>query len=402
MDINHNFVTCSRAIFLLLCLPGHILAAQYSLVTKTSARTEFNDNIFITSAAHDSVSGLVVTPQARLVVKELDWQSYLNAKLIFNRYSDSNLDSNDVLFNWSSSYNLERHMLSLDVKYNKDSSLSATSSDFGVVARRVKSRSSSLSPSYQYIANQRTRLSLAANRTWVDYSDDVGFIAYSLDSLTASWLYDLSERNTVSLTLQGSKYSSDNGVYEYDLSVLKIGLRSRLDRLWLFDGVIGDSRRVSSNQATSTINFFGQTINVINVNNIATTGLVYDVTFARELEHGSLGITFSRNNTTNSFGGLNEVNALKLTHQYQVSELWRQVLSLRYENFSAVNSGVSVTNRSVQLLEIRLIRQIGRKWKINASYRYAARQFETAGSADASSNRLFLGMTYNFRDISTF
>lgn len=402
MAIYHNSVTRLWATVLLLCLSGHALAAQYSLVTKASARAEINDNIFITSAAHDSVSGLVVTPQARLLVKEPNWQSYLNSKLVFNRYSDSNLDSNDVLFDWSSSYSLERHELSLDVKYNKDSTLNSASSDFGVVARRVKSRSSTLAPSYQYIASQRARLSLSANRTQVDYSDDVGFIAYSLDGSSASWLYDLSEKNTVSLTLQGSKYRSDNGVYQYNLTVLQIGLRSRLNRLWLFDGAIGNSRRASSNQATSTINFFGQTINIVNVNNITTTGLVYDATFTRDLERGDFGVTFSRNNATNSFGGLNEVSSLKLAYQYQISDLWRQVILIRYENVNSVSSGVSVTDRSMLLFEIRLIRQVDRQWSINASYRYAARQFDTLVAADASSNRLFLGLTYNFPDVSTF
>ncbi len=402
MAIYHNSATRLWATVLLLCLPGHALAAQYSLVTKASARAEINDNIFITSAAHDSVSGLVVTPQARLVVKELNWQSYLNTKLVFNRYSDHNLDSNDVLFDWSSSYSLERHVLSLDVKYNKDSSLNSTSSDFGVVARRVKSRSSALAPSYQYIANQRTRLSLTANRTQVDYSDDVGFIAYSLDSLSASWLYTLSERNTVSLTLQGSKYRSDDGIYQYDLTVLQVGLQHQFNELWSFNGAIGDSRRNSSNQATNTINFFGQTINVIQVNNFTTNGLVLDATFKRDLEQGRLGITFSRNNAANSFGGLNEVSTFKLMHQYQISELWQQVLSIRYEDVNAVSSGVMVTDRTVLLFEIRLIRQIDRQWKINASYRYATRQFDAVLAADASSNRLFLGLTYNFPDISTF
>ena len=396
------FVLRSCTIFLLWCMQGHSYAAEYSLVTQANIRAEYNDNIFITSAPHDSVTGLVVSPQARLVAKEQNWQSYLNTKLVVNRYSDDALDSNDLLFDWKNNYTFERHVVSLDVKYNKDSTLNSTSSDFGIVARRVRSRSKSFAPSYQYMLNERARLTVSAARTRVDYSDEIGFIGYSLNSVSGSWLQAVSESDTFSLTLQGTRYESDRGLYKYDLNVIQLGLQHQFSKLWSFNGAIGNSRRSASNQTTSTINFFGQTVSVVQVNNSTTTGLILDAVLTRELEKGDIAVTLSRNNTTNAFGGLNEISTFKVASQYQLTELWRQVMSLRYEDVNAVSAGSRVTDRTVLLFEFRMIRQIDRRWKINASYRYAARQFDAVSAGDAFSNRIYLGMTYNFPDISTF
>lgn len=392
---------------MLVLLPGWIgelHAVQYSLESDVSARAEYHDNIFLTTVPHDSVYGLVVTPQISLVAKEPDWETSLNTKFIGNRYSDSNLNSNDLFFVLDSSLRQEINTLSLSVVYNRDSSLNSESSDFGITGKRVKSRLMRLSPGYQLDLTERTRLSLSLSRTEVDYEDNdgTGFLPYTLSSASSRLFYVYSATKTLTFDLQYTDYESDDGAFQYQLEVVQVGLQQQFDELWSFNGSIGASRRSSTNETTQSIDFFGQPVTLVQVNDFTSSGVVLDARISRKLETGDVIFSLSRSNTANSFGGLNEVNTAKLSYSEKWSELWRHTLSLRYDDVNAVSIGVRTTDRTALFAEARVMRQFSREWNMNVSYRYATRKFATGSVSNADSNRLFLGLTYNFPDISTF
>lgn len=391
-------------ILLLLGWGGESYAVQYSLESGISARAEYHDNILLTTTQHDSVYGLVVTPQISLVAKELDWKTSLNTKFIGNRYSDSNLNSNDLFFVLDSSLRQEINTFSLSVVYNRDSSLNSASSDFGIASKRVKSSLVNMSLGYQLDLSERSRLSLSLSRKEVDYDDNqgTGFLAYALSSASSRLFYVYSETQTLTFDLQYTDYESDDGAFQYQLGVVQIGLQQQFDELWSFNGSIGASRRSSTNETTQSIDFFGQPVTLVQVNDFVSSGVVLDARISRQLQTGEAFFLLSRSNTTNSFGGLNEVSTAKLSYTEKWSELWRHTLSIRYEEVSAVSSAIRSTDRTALFLEARLTRHFSRRWNMNVSYRYVTRMFATGLASNADSNRLFLGLTYNFPDISTF
>ena len=126
---------------IILMIPSYTEAVQYSITSKVDTRLEYNDNIFLTSGEHDSVYGLVVTPSARMIAKEANWETYLNARLRSNNYSDHGIDGNDIYLDASGNYQKERDIFTLSASYDKDSNLNPQSSDFGLTAQRVNRQS---------------------------------------------------------------------------------------------------------------------------------------------------------------------------------------------------------------------------------------------------------------------
>ena len=121
------------------------------------------------------------------------------------------------------------------------------------------------------------------------------------------------------------------------------------------------------------------------------------------METGSVSGTISRDNVTNPFGGLNEVSTVAFRINQKMTELWRYTIDARFEDIDAVSDVARTTDREVLFFESRIFYLIDRHWTANASYRYIQRKFKSDTSDSAPhSNRIYIGMTYKFPDISTF
>ena len=155
---------------------------------------------------------------------------------------------------------------------------------------------------------------------------------------------------------------------------------------------------------TQTFDFFGQPIILTEVTDFSDKGYVLDAGFTRKVETGSFSGGISRDNVTNSFGGLNVVDTVRFNYQQKLTSLWRYNINARYENIDAASAVTRTTDREVLLFEPRINYTIDRHWAANASYRYIQRKFksDTSDNRAPHSNRIFIGMTYNFPDISTF
>jgi len=381
-------------------------AAQYAIESDVTTRVEYNDNIFLTSLPHDGVYGLTIIPSARMLAKEKHWETYLNGKLRSNNYSDHNLDSNDIFLDASGNYSQERNIYTLTGMYNKDSNLSTLSSDFGVTGQRINRKIWSIVPQYQRLLTERLTFSASYNHTDVDYIDaeDTGYVPYNTDTLSASFVYSLTERDRLSFSLQATDYASKNNALEYQLFITRVGIEHNFTELWSTNFSIGGSRRNSTNKFTQTFDFFGQPITLEQVTDFSDKGYVLDAGFTRKMETGSFSGGISRDNVTNSFGGLNVVDTLRFGIKQNLTALWRYNIDARYEKIDAASGVTRSTDREVLFFEPRIFYTIDRHWTANASYRYIQRKFKSDTSDDRAphSNRIFIGMTYNFPDISTF
>ena len=385
--------------FILLLQFSNVNAVQYAIESDVAARVEYNDNIFVTSEPHDSVYGLTIIPKAKMVAKEANWETFLKGKLRSNNYSDHNLDSNDIYLDASGDYRMERNVFTLTGLYHMDSNLNALSTDFGLTGRRVNRKLWSIVPQYQRLLTERLSFFASYNHTDVDYIDaeDTGYVPYSTDTLSGSFVYGLTERDKLSFILQATDYASKNGALEYQLFISRVGIEHNLSEIWSVDINVGGSRRNSSNQFTQ---LDGELITF----DSSDKGYVLDAGFARKMETGSLSGQISRDYVPNSFGGLNVVDTLRFGVGQNMSALWRYNIDARYENFDAVSTVTRSTDREVLFFEPRIFYKIDRHWTANASYRYIQRKFKSDTSDDRAphSNRIYIGMTYNFPDISTF
>ena len=382
------------------------LASERLLEADIVTRAEYNDNIFLTSGPHDEVTGLTVTPSLSGIIKEENWEANLNARLKFQRYSDNTLDGNDQFFDLTGQYNAQRNIFSLNVNHNLDSNLSSTSTDFGIAGRRVDRKRQSITPQYTRLLTERLTLSLSYMYTDVDYldADNTGFIPYVTESGSATVQYSLTQRDRVSFSLQLVDYESKNDLTTYQLFTTRVGTRHEFSETLSSDFLIGVSRQNSTNLNLETIDFFDQTITRTLESDSKNRSLVLDAGITKVFESGSIGSRLSRSDSTNSFGGLNQIDKISFSYEEKLSSLWRSDVNLSFQDITSISSNNSEADRDVFMFSTVFSYSISPKWDANASYRYIARKFKGDDSDDRAphSNRVYVSMTYNFPSLLTF
>lgn len=394
-----------------LCVAGifHVVSvnsAEWAIESDINARAEYNDNLFLVPNPEDGIWSLKITPEVKMLVRESNWESNIELRLRSNNYSDEVVDSIDKFFFANASYQSERNIYSINGEYSLISNLNRESPDFSIATRQVQRQTAYITPAYTRLLTERLLFAASYNHTDVDFIDaeNTGYVPYTTDSLSGSLRYDLTERDNVSFVVQAVDYSSKDESLEYQLFVTRLGITHEFTELWSADFSIGGSRRNSSNRTTQTFDFFGQPVTLTEVTDFSDTGYVLDTGFTRKMESGSISGRISRDNVPNSFGGLNEVNVLKFKYSHSLTELLRYVIDARYEDVDAVSTVTRSTDREVLFFGGGIFYTIDRHWTASVSYRYIQRKFKSDTSDDRAphSNLIYIGMTYNFPDISTF
>lgn len=379
---------------------------EYSLEADVDARAEYNSNIFLTNQPHDSVKGIIITPSLSGVVKEKNWQGELKARIKSHNYSDDNLNGNDQYLSLTGQYDAERNIFSLNALYDLASNLNSTSSDFGTVGRRVNTKNQSITPQYTRLLTERSALILSYTYTDVDFleADDTAYTPYITETGSGSLIYDLTEKDKLTFQLQAVDYNSKNDLVTYQMFISRFGIDHKFSQTLSTDFLVGVSRQNSTNLTTQTFDFFGNVIIQTQEIDAKNRGLVLDAGIKKLLERGSIEGRLSRDNTTDSFGGLNQVDRLKINYIEKLSSLWRYSVSARIEDITSISVNNRSSDRDLLFFDTVVFYSISSKWDANASYRYVQRKYksDTSDNRAPHSNRIYVGLTYNFPSLSTF
>ncbi len=382
-------------------------SSEKLLEASVSARTGYNDNIFLTSLPHDAVSSFIITPSLSGIIKEQNWQAKLNSQLRLNQYSDHSLDSNGQLFNLTGQYNAERNIFSINVGHDLLTSLSSISTDFGLSRERVKRKTQSITPRYTRFLTERLVLALSysySDTEYLDIEEDTRFVSSYTETGSAALRYNLTEKDEASINFQTVDYTRKDKLGDIQLFDVSVGFDHSFSKTLSMDLAIGESKRNSTNLQATTFDFFGGTATQDQEINVKTRGSTLNLGVKQLLEVGSISGRISRNTTTNSFGGLNETDKIVINYDERLSSLWRYAISASYENTTSVSASTASTDREVLFLEAKTNYSITQEWNMNLSYRYSQRKFKNISNAgDApGSNRLQIGLTYNLPPLSTF
>lgn len=402
-----KFVGIFSALVLILMQPVESYSSERLLEASVGARGGYNDNIFLTSLPHEAVSSFIVTPSLSGVVKERNWEAKLKSQLRLNQYSNHSLDSNEQLFDLSGKYSSERNVFSISLGHNLISSLSTVSTDFGLSSQRIKRKTQSISPQYTRLLTNRLVLMLSytySDTEYLDVKDDAQFVSSYTETGTAALRYNLTEEDQVSINFQATDYTRKDKLGDIKLFDVNIGFNHKFSEVLSLDVAIGASRRDSTNLQTSALDFFGVTVIVPQEINTETRGSTFNLELKKLLETGSVNVKLNRNTTTNSFGGLNEIDRFVFSYDERLSSLWRYLLSISYEDVVSASVATAPTDREVIFLEAKTFYSPIQDWNMSLSYRYTQREFKNTMSSLGTprSNRFHVGLTYNFPPLSTF
>ena len=393
-------------VYTFLAYPVVAHSSEKLLETSVNASAEYNDNIFLTTRSHDAVSNIVVTPSLSGIIKEQNWQVELNSKLRINQYSDHKLDSNEQLFSLTGQYSAERNIFSISIGHDLISSLSTTSTDFGLSSQKIERKTQSVTPQYTRFLTERLVLSLSYTYSDTAYEDDADsrFIASFTETSSAVLRYSLTEKDQLSINFQAVDYTRKDDLGDIQLFDVNIGFDHKFSEIVSMDLAIGASRRNSTNLQTTVLDFFGTSISVLEEINVKTNGSTFNLGIKQLLETGSIGARVSRNTTTNSFGGFDEKDKFIMNYDEKLSSLWSYFIAASYEKVKSASVATTLTDREILFLEVKTHYSLNRNWNTTLSYRYTQRKFNNISSATnvPQSNRLRIGLTYNLPSLSTF
>lgn len=393
------------SVCLLYFQASNALSYEGSLVADIGAGAVYNDNIFLTTQTHDSVTGIIITPSISGIIKEKDWQATLNAKLVSSTYSDDSLDGNDQFFSLSGQYNLERNIFSLNVTRDYGSNLNSTSTDFGIAGRRIQTNSQSISPQYTRLITERLSLTLVYSHRDVDFEDaeNTTYTPYITQTGSASLRYSLTEKDSLTISLEDVDYKSKNDLITYQLLSSKIGIDHQFSETLSSNFLVGITRLNSTNLTTQAFDFFGNIIVQTQEIDYETRGSAYNAGITKLLESGEIAGRISRNYTSNSFGGVDRSDRLSFNFLEKLTSLWRYTMSASFDDIVSKNSGSSDLSRNLFIFQAKVYYTISKNWDANASYRYVLRKYkDDTSDTSPHSNKIYLGLSYNFPSLSTF
>lgn len=397
----HIFCAC-----LLLIHVANVSASEQSLNANVKARVAYNDNLFLVDGPHESVTALIVEPSLTGVIKERNWETSLKALLRINKYSDHNLDNNDKFLTLAGSYSAQRDIFSMNINFSQISNLRTTSLDFGLSDTRVVRQNQTVAPSYTRLLTERATLSLTYVYRDVDFLDaeNTNFRPFITHTGVVSLQYRLTEKDSMSVSLQAIDYESQDKLVTYQLFVSNVGLNHAFSETLSTNLKVGVSRQNATNLVTQEFDFFGNIIFLRREVDSESRNLVLNAGVTQLLESGSVNANISRTNNTNSTGGLDTNNRFAVNYNEKLSELWGGVIEGAFSDIDSVRNGVVATDRKILIFRADAKYSITVDWKFEFGYKFVQRKFKSDMSDERAphSNMLYVGLSYNFPPLSTF
>ncbi len=363
---------------LLACLAGQgALAAEWSYEPRIEARALFDNNFLLRTSGAQSESAVVILPSISMARRTEISHASIDARAELWRFpGNSNLDTNDAYLDFSTGKRGERSQWQIDAGYVRNTSITSELADSGRVDIRRRRVSSNLAPSWSYLPSERARLSLNLRYDNVDFEDAATeFYDYTYLVGSASWLYQLDQRNQIQVLLSHSRYEVNSLGLVSKTNGLQAGLVHNFTPLLTGTALIG-LRRTDNN-------------------GVSDNGALALISVEHKGRRLKLGASLSRDVMPSSLGQLNQSDRIRLDAAWRFNELrWIQVVLLAGRNLNT-GIGTRANDRNFVDLAINGYHYVGRHWRMIASYRYRQHEYLVSG-ASARSSRISLGVQYRF------
>lgn len=387
------------------------MALEWSTEPSISVQEIYNDNIQLTTAAHDSVTATIFSPRLQLTARSEIWDITSSAQLRKSNYSGTEaLDTKDNIYNLSSSYRTMRSQWRLSGTSAKESLLAGETRnpDIGLARGQSQRDTKSGVLSFTHSFTETTSASLSYQNTDAVYEQGLarGQFDYQQDQVSLTVSEQYSERAQIFLTGAYSKYKVPANRFSSENTTAKLGITYNFDettKLTLSGGV----RKTSSQGVLRECSSFGftppSTIICLAYRDTeidsVDRGSVYDTSLEKQFEVSNLSIGYNRDVSSSSNGVQVETSALSVALQKPINPRNNLFFTTSYYRTRSLEVALANTDRRYYQGES------GWRWRcteactLELSYRYANLKYANA-SESAKSNSLVLTLTYLWPKIS--
>ncbi|MDP2026007.1 hypothetical protein [Sulfuriferula sp.] len=384
----------------LLAVPAW--SAEWRAEPSVALRQEYNDNINLTALPHEAVWGTILTPSLKLSRNTEVSQTYASLLVNINRYrGQTGLNRNDLYYTLGSNYKTERDIWAGDFSYTSDSTLTSELNQTGVVLARAQHNLLSLKPSWTRQLTERgsVRLSYMFNDSRYSGGAASGLVDYTYHVAAADWLYQMSEKDQLSMTASYSRFLTTNNNYTANTVGLQGGLTHS------FSETLQGTLQLGVNQTRSTLKtnavqfvFDPSTFSFVPVlvaNTLTTSNLVpvLSAKLSKQFETGTLTGTASRELQPTGNGSLVETDRLGLDASRSFSEKLVGSANAAVYRSRYIGGAVNAPSSRYYSLGLGLNWRMDERWRLDGGYRYARSEYQNSSVAPTS-NLVYATITY--------
>ena len=354
------------------------------------------------------VSAYELAPQVTLRARSQTWDFKLGTILRFSRLSDELYDSDDQLIDLDFSHFSDVVRWDVSASADRDSTRSAVE-ELGSILAATRTESYSFGPRWTRTISERNAVAVGGSWSKVDY-DSTRFSDYEYNSVDATWLRQLNEKNQLQLSVYRSDFDSgeqppigldldidDDGTRDIDPPVEResetVGLTVTLERsvneAMSTNFSLGarqvDTRTRGGVICDALLAIFGQcqfnSINtVIGISDAEddSTGFTAAAGIDYKAESWNVSASVSRSLVPNgSLGELLETDSLRLSFTRRLKQ------GLSFDLIAELTAEEEVDTSSFERDRVRIEPRVrwrfAERWSLVSSLRYRARDQEQQG-----------------------
>ncbi len=290
-------------------------AAEWVAEPSVNLREEYNDNIRLTSADHDSVWGTILDPRLKLSRRSDLWDVNASGRLRASRYTgQSELDTIDNFFDVAAKRKLERGSLDASASQINDTTLQNEVLDFdtGLTVTQIDRTQRNLRLAGEFMFTEATWMEAPVDYDTLEYDGGTqyGLLDYTYLTPGLRVIHQLDPQTQVFGILNRSKVDYDTTTeLESTTDSLQLGAAYDITETWKVSGSVGSRRTSTSSLVPTAVPRPGLEFLFPFIYDIAyvprdseSTGLVYDASLTRKFETGSLSLSANRSVTPGSTG----------------------------------------------------------------------------------------------------
>ncbi len=382
------------AMFCTFLYSNLVLAAEWTVKPAVSMSGSHDDNLQLTTGAHESVSGVSISPRIDARRATETSKTQINGYLSYTDYSSGNVDdkSEQALFFTSQTQSTERTTWGLDGEYRHDNFLESVNvgpttgdlrdTDVGLVRAEVKRGYGAIRPSWNYLLTERSSVGLAYRFTNVDFSNATGtsLVDYDEHSLSGNYSRKMSPNDDFTITANAIRYEAATAARaESDTNQLLAGVSRQFSEATRGSFAVGVSE---TTEKTAT----GQDSN---------SGVVVSASMEQRSDLSKLDGVVSRDVTPSGLGRSVQSDQLRINWARKVAPTVDFTLRTHLLRNQVLEGSDPTVDRKYYEVEPALQWQWLPKLSIGAGYRYRYQKFDVDTVA-AKSNAVILGVSYSF------
>jgi hypothetical protein len=358
-------------------------AVEWSEEAAVQARQEYNDNVQLTAAPHDSVLGSIVSSSLKLAARAQQAEVRGSGLIEFNHYfGEEDLDSTDYFLGVSSLYKTERGVWGLDGGYTRDLTLRGELNENGMVLKRAQRLHRSVNPSWSWSATEKTGLKLGYQFADVGYADSAtGLADYQIHAGRVQVIHTLNDLNQIDATISYTHYQLSSANFRSENYSARVSL----------------SHPFSESLKGTFSGGLYYTANALKMTDLSRKdpdrGWLAAGSLEQQSQYGVLRGSVGREISPSGAGYLVRVDRLSGLMHRRLTERLTAFLSTDFYLSKPIRKDVAVTDSFYYRIKTGWSWIWKDRWSIDTAYGYARQKYEHAQVV--TSNTVYWSVSYN-------